>query len=127
MTAQLALFQPPAPEKPYGQTQREKMHALAISPEVIEDLLTVFRAHRGEYISFHQKCRAVFHRYNLGSYCNLALHHMEHLGMIEPKRIYLGAESPVDATPATKKRGKQAELEKPYLGYQELYRLKESD
>ena len=125
-SSQLALFHLPT-EKTSGEMYHERMIAKAISPEVIDDLLAVFRSHRGKYIEFHQKCYEVWQRHNLGSYINDALHHMLRRGLIEPKRIYHGTEIPVGATPVSKKtRGKQANLEKPYMGYYELYRIKES-
>lgn len=122
MTDQLTLFQEPA-RKTYGETYRERMHALATSPEVIEAMLDVFRAHPGEFISFHQKCWDIWQRYDLGSYINDSLHHLQHLGLLEEKRIYHGAESPCPV-PKNPRRGKQAALEKPYIGYSTEYRLK---
>ena len=124
MTAQAELFERP-PEKTYGETYRDRMHALATSPEVIEAMLKVFRAYPGEFISFHQKCWGIWQRYNLGSYINDSLHHLQRLGLLEEKRIYHGAESPC-AAPKKSGRGKQAALEKPYLGYSTEYRLKEA-
>lgn len=126
MTVQLEMFYQP-PEKTSGETWHEQMTAKSTSTEVIDDLLAVFNANRGEYIEFHQKCYEVWQRHKLGSYINDALHHMLRLRLIEPKRIYHGAESPVGVTKSTKKtRGKQRELQKPYMGYHEIYRLNES-
>lgn len=126
MTDQLHLFAVP-PEKNYGETERDRMHALATSPAVIEAILNVFRAHHGEFIAFHQECWDIWHSYGLGSYINDSLHHIQRLGLFEEKRVYHGAESPCATPKTTPKRGKQQPLEKPYLGYTCLYRLKETD
>jgi hypothetical protein len=126
MTTQLALFEAP-PRKTYGETHRERMHALARSPEVIGKMLQVFEANRGEFISFHQKCYDIWQEYDLGSYINDALRHIrDELKLLEVKRIYNGAESPCSAPKKAKGKGKQTALEKPYMGYYELYRLKEA-
>lgn len=126
MTAQLALFEPQS-SKTHGETTRERMRALARSPEVIEKMLRAFEANRGEFISFHQKCYDIWQEYKLGSYINDSLHYIrDELKLLDVKRIYHGAESPTAAPKKAKGKGKQGELEKPYMGYYELYRLKES-
>jgi hypothetical protein len=127
MTAQLALFEPPT-RKTAGEVTRERMRALARSPEVINKMLQVLEANRGEFVSFHNKCYDIWQEYKLGSYINDSLHYIrDELKLLEIKRIYPGAESPRAARQLTKtKKGKQAELEKPYMGYYELYRLKET-
>jgi len=102
------------------------MHALATSPAVIEEMLAVFRQHPGEFIRFHIACYEIWQRHNLGSYINDSLHHIQRLGLFEEKRHYHGAESPVAALKTPTKRGKQTPLEKPYMGYECLYRLKEA-
>lgn len=53
---------------------------------------------------------------------------MLNLGLLEEKRIYHGAESPVSAFAQNQKpmRGKTLQLGKPYLGYSTLYRIKEA-
>ncbi len=121
---QAELFQTEK-RKTYGETQQERMHALATSPEVISKMLDVFRAHPGEFISFHQKCRDIWQEYDLGSYINVSLHYIQRLGLLEEKRIYHGSTSPC-AAPKTKGKGKQKSLEKPYMGFTTLYRIKEA-
>jgi hypothetical protein len=129
MTDQLALFVPTGPEKTNGELFHDRMHTLATSPEVIDFAITLFRARPGEFIATGQLFHALRDRFNLGSYVMNTLHHLNlRLGLLEERRIYFGAESPC-STPATKpgKRGKQAALEKPYLGYASEWRLKESE
>ena len=128
MTDQLALFAPPQPEKTYGEIQLDQMHALAISPEVIDFCIAFFRARPGEFITTGAIFHALRDRFNLGSYVMDTLRHLDlRLGLLEEKRIYHGAESPC-AVPSSKpaRRGKQAPLEKPYLGYASEWRLKET-
>lgn len=118
-------------QKSYGETYREQMHALATSEDVIHAMLDVFRSHPGEFISFHQKCYDIWQRYDLGSYINDSLHHILHLGLLEEKRIYNGAESVFAAKQAADligkrklKKGEKPPLE--YRGFYTLYRLKEA-
>lgn len=115
--------------KTYGELTRERMHKLATSPDVINEMLGVFRANSGQFIRFHDKCYDIWKRYDLGSYINDSLHYMLHLGLLEEKRIYNGAESPRAAREAADligkrklKKGEKAPL--PYLGYCSEYRLK---
>ena len=124
----LALFALPdvPPEKTYGQSMNERMHALATSPEVIEAAIEIFRAHPGEYIDTFRLFGEIRDRFELGSYVMDTLHHMNYrLKMLEEKRVYHGAESPCAAPTKAKKRGKHEPLEKPYLGFHSLWRLKE--
>jgi hypothetical protein len=90
-------------------------------------MLDIFRAYPGEFISTAYAFDNIRKRFKLGSYVIDTLHRLNRLGLLEERRIYYGAESPC-STPATKpgKRGKQAALEKPYLGYASEWRLKEA-
>jgi hypothetical protein len=125
MNIQATLFETP-PDKTYAETYHERMYKLATSPEVIDAMVAVLREKQGEFVSFHMACWDLWHQINLGSYINDSLHYMVRRGMLEEKRVYHGATSPSSA-PTKKTRGKQAPLEKPYLGYQCLYRLKEAE
>lgn len=130
MTFQANLFTT-EPTKTYGETARDQKHSLATSSAVIEEMIAVFRTHAGEFIRFHHECYEIAQRYDLGSYINDSLHHMERLDLIEEKRIYNGAESPMAARQAADLLGKR-KLKKgekpplPYLGWYSLYRLKEA-
>lgn len=127
MTEQLALF-PAGIRKTYGETELDRMRTLATSPEVIEAAVSMFRSRPGEFISTFELFNAIRDRFNLGSYVMDTLHHLNYrLGLLDEKRIYSGAESPLTAPKAMPgKRGKQAALEKPYLGYASLWRLEDT-
>jgi hypothetical protein len=126
VTTQLALFES-SQGKTEGEATHDRMRALARSPEVIGKMLRVFEAHRGQFIEFHWKCYDIWQEYKLGSYINDALRYIrDELKMLEIKRVYHGAESPCSAPQKGNRKGKQAALEKPYMGYHELYRLKEA-
>lgn len=120
----LELF-PAEKKKTYGETAREKMHALAISDHVKAETMAVFIAHYPEFIWFNEPLRAVKYKYDLGSYFNDTLHHLEHEGKLERRHVYHGATSPVGAATdlAGKrplKKGEKAPL--PYRGYSVEYR-----
>ena len=128
MTAQLALFAPTAPPKTLRETNLERRYATAMSPEVIDEVLAALRAApAGEFVNAYRACYDIWHRHGISADHGMTLFHMLNLGLLEEKRIYHGAESPVGAADLNKKpgRGKQAPLGKPYLGYSTLYRIKD--
>lgn len=114
--------------KPYGETQRDRMHALAQSEQVKADVMAVFRAHAGKFIFTNNELYAVNQKYDLGSYFNDTLRCLERDGLLERRNVYNGASSPVGTVTdlagkrARKKGDKQA---LPYLGYTVEYRAKE--
>ena len=132
MTDQLALFAPPAPSAPQKtlhETELERRYATARSPEVIDEVLAALRAlPAGEFVNAYWACYDIWHRHAISADHGFTLHHMVKLGLLEENRICHGAESPVGAPKPNQKprRGKQAPLEKPHLGYSTLHRIKEA-
>ncbi len=128
MTMQASLF-PIEKPKYYGEIERERKLALAMSEHVKAEALAVFRAHAGEWIWMHKALQAVKDKYDLGFDFNRTIDSLERDGLLERRHVYYGATSPVGATSdlAGKRRLKKGEKPAlPYLGYRIEHRATEA-
>ena len=101
----------------------------ARSPEVLDDILAVFRAHPDRWIRGMLDCpdlRAVGKKWRLNIEIYWAIAHMERKGLLEMRKVYHGATTPVGNTPAPagKRKKKTGEIFLLYLGYAVEYRAR---
>jgi hypothetical protein len=91
---QLPLFEQPAPAHRYGVPRgvAAKMER-AQTDEVRQAYLAVARARLDEWLD-HRAFQEVRERYDLSSCWSRPLHHLVHVGLIEQRNVYHGAERP---------------------------------
>lgn len=121
---QLDLFPvaPVATDDDYHECPHERMMRRAQDPEVLAEILTVFRSRPGEWISGVLACQelyAIRQKYRLGSYFSNAIDNLERQGLLERRHHYHGATTPVGNTPAPGRgrKSRSGEVFVPYLGY----------